>query len=127
MTYGIGGATTVRGWPTGARQGKKQWLNTLEYRYQWVKPRPIKLFGKFNVYWGLHLAIYGDLGTAWTAPPDFSRNFIGGVGYGIRLIIPYVGMILSTVLTAAASDLPTASASALTCGAGVSAELKRHG
>ena len=93
MTYGIGGANTVRGWPVGARQGKHQWLNSLEYRYQWVKPRPIRLFGKFNLYWGLHFAVYGDLGTAWTETPDFSRNFIGSVGYGIRLVIPYVGVI----------------------------------
>lgn len=93
MTYGIGGANTVRGWPVGARQGKQQWLNTLEYRYQWVRLRSVRLFGRFRVYWGLQLALYGDLGTAWTAQADFSRNFIGGAGYGVRLIIPYVGMI----------------------------------
>jgi outer membrane protein assembly factor BamA len=93
MTFGIGGANTVRGWPVGARQGKHQWLNTLEYRYQWVRLRPVRLFGRFRVYWGLQLALYGDLGTAWTAPSDFSRNFIGGAGYGVRLIIPYAGMI----------------------------------
>jgi outer membrane protein insertion porin family len=93
MTYGIGGTNTVRGWPVGARVGKNQWLNTLEYRYQLVKPRPIRLFGRFNAYWGLHLAAYGDLGTAWTDPADFSRDFIGSAGYGVRLIVPYVGMI----------------------------------
>lgn len=93
MTYGIGGANTVRGWPVGARQGKHQWLNTLEYRYQWVRLRPVRLFGRFRVYWGLQFALYGDLGTAWSAASDFSRNFIGGAGYGVRLIIPYAGMI----------------------------------
>ena len=93
MTYGIGGTNTVRGWPVGARQGRDQWLNTLEYRYQWVKPRPIRLFGRFNAYWGLHFAVYGDLGTAWTDPADFSRDFIGSIGYGVRLMVPYIGMI----------------------------------
>jgi outer membrane protein insertion porin family len=93
MTYGIGGTNTVRGWPVGARVGKNQWLNTLEYRYQLVKPRPIRLFGKFNAYWGLHIAAYADLGTAWTDPADFSRDFIGSAGYGVRLMVPYVGMI----------------------------------
>jgi outer membrane protein assembly factor BamA len=93
MTYGIGGTNTVRGWPVGAREGKHQWLNTLEYRYQLVKPRPIRLFGKFDAYWGIHLAAFGDLGTAWTNPADFSRDFIGSAGYGVRLIVPYVGII----------------------------------
>jgi len=91
MVYGIGGANSVRGWQAGARQGKNQWLNTVEYRYQLVKPRPIRFF-KYALYWGLHLALYGDLGTAWTPSADFSRNFIGGAGYGVRLVIPYVGV-----------------------------------
>ncbi len=90
--YGIGGSATVRGWESGARLGKNQWLNTLEYRYQLVKPRPMRFLG-YSLYWGLHLALYGDLGTAWTQSGDFSRNFIGSVGYGVRLIIPYVGVV----------------------------------
>jgi outer membrane protein insertion porin family len=93
MTYGIGGTNTVRGWPVGAREGKNQWLNTLEYRYQLVKPHPIRLFGRFNAYWGLHIAAYGDLGTAWTDQVDFTRDFIGSGGYGVRLMVPYIGMI----------------------------------
>jgi len=49
--------------------------------------------GRFNAYWGLHIAGYGDLGTAWTDEVDFSRDFIGSAGYGVRLIIPYVGVV----------------------------------
>lgn len=92
MTYGIGGANSVRGWQVGARQGKDQWLNTAEYRFQLVKPRSMRFF-HYNLYWGLQLAVYGDLGTAWSAPRDFSHNFIGGVGYGVRLLLPYVGEV----------------------------------
>ena len=92
MIYGIGGANSVRGWELGARMGKHQSLNTLEYRYQLVKVRPIRFFG-YSLYWGLHLALYGDLGSAWTEPGDFSRNFIGSGGYGVRLMIPFVGMV----------------------------------
>lgn len=92
MQYGIGGRNAIRGWRIDARVGKNQWLNTVEYRYELVKVRPTKIFG-FNLYWGIHLAAFGDLGTAWSEGGDFSRNFIGSGGYGVRLVIPYVGMI----------------------------------
>jgi outer membrane protein assembly factor BamA len=92
MQYGIGGRNAIRGWRIDARTGKNQWLNTAEYRYELVKVRPTKIFG-FNLYWGLQLAAFGDLGTAWTEGGDFSRHLIGSAGYGVRLVIPYVGMI----------------------------------
>jgi outer membrane protein assembly factor BamA len=92
MQYGIGGRNAIRGWRIDARTGKNQWLNTAEYRYELVKVRPTRIFG-FNLYWGLQLAAFGDLGSAWTDGGDFRRNFIGSGGYGVRLVIPYVGMI----------------------------------
>jgi len=92
MQYGIGGTNAVRGWNIDARIGKNQWLSTVEYRYELVKVRPIRFF-RYNAYWGIHLAIYGDLGTAWTEGGQFAKNFIGSGGYGVRLVIPYVGMI----------------------------------
>lgn len=92
MQYGIGGRNAIRGWRNDARLGKHQWLNTVEYRYELVKVRPLKIFG-FNLFWGVQLAAFGDAGTAWSEGADFSRNFIGSGGYGVRLVIPYVGMI----------------------------------
>jgi outer membrane protein assembly factor BamA len=92
MQYGIGGRNAIRGWNQDARIGKSQWMNTVEYRYELVKVRPTRFFG-FNVYWGIHLAVFGDLGSAWSERDDFTRNFIGSGGYGVRLVIPYVGMI----------------------------------
>jgi outer membrane protein insertion porin family len=92
MQYGIGGRNAIRGWNQNARIGKSQWLNTVEYRYELVKVRPTRIFG-FNVFWGIQLAAFGDLGTAWNEGDEFTRNFIGSGGYGVRLVIPYVGMI----------------------------------
>jgi len=44
-------------------------------------------------YVGLQLAAFADLSTAWDRGADFTRNMIGGAGFGIRLIIPILDMI----------------------------------
>ena len=44
-------------------------------------------------YLGLQLAAFADLSTAWDRGADFTRNMIGGAGFGIRLIIPILDMI----------------------------------
>lgn len=91
-TYNIGGTNTVRGWDLNARQGNNQFLNTLEYRYELLPPKSFKVHG-IGFYTGIQLAAFGDLGTAWDGGEDFTRNMIGGGGFGIRLIIPFVEMI----------------------------------
>ena len=89
----LGGTNSMRGWSDlRARNGKNQFINTLEYRYDLVKPRPFKVFGQ-NLYGGLKLAVFGDIGTVWNENPQFSDNFIGGVGVGLRVIIPFIQMI----------------------------------
>lgn len=91
-TYTIGGTNTVRGWKLDARQGNNQFLNTLEYRYDLLPPKSFRVHG-FGFYLGVQLAVFGDLGTAWNSGEDFTRNMIGGGGFGVRLIIPFVEMI----------------------------------
>ena len=88
----IGGTNSVRGWEINARQGKDQWLNTVEYRYDLVKVRDFSFKG-FNLYGGVQLAAFVDTGSAWSEGQDFSRNFIGGAGVGIRLIVPYINYV----------------------------------
>ena len=90
--YHIGGSNSLRGWKPDARQGNNQWLNTLEYRYELIPPRSFKV-SRFGFYLGVQLAAFGDLGTAWDGGADFSRNMIGGGGFGIRLLMPVVDMI----------------------------------
>ena len=90
--YALGGENTVRGWDFGARRGKNQFINTLEYRYTVVPTRSLDVFG-INFYGGVAVAVFGDLGTAWNAPDAFADGFIGGYGIGLRLYIPYVNMI----------------------------------
>ena len=90
--FHIGGTNSMRGWEINARHGKNQWLNTLEYRYDLVQRRDISVKG-LNFYAGVQLAIFTDAGSAWNESEEFSRNFIGGAGFGIRLIVPYVNLV----------------------------------
>jgi outer membrane translocation and assembly module TamA len=90
--FHIGGTNSVRGWELDARHGKNQWLSTLEYRYQLVKVRDFSVRG-FNFYAGLELAAFADAGTAWNLEEEFGRDFIGGAGFGIRVIVPYVNVV----------------------------------
>jgi len=90
--FHIGGANTIRGWDIGAREGKNQMINTLEYRYDVLKIRSFRVFG-IGLYAGVQVAAFGDLGTAWNDSDDFTRNFIGGGGFGVRLLFPYVRVI----------------------------------
>jgi len=89
--FHIGGTNSVRGWEIDARHGKNQWLNTIEYRYDLMRVRDLSIKG-FNFYVGLQLAAFGDTGSAWNAG-EFNRNFIGGGGLGLRLIVPYVDYV----------------------------------
>ena len=90
--FHIGGTNSVRGWNINARHGKDQWLNTFEYRYDLVKLRDFSVHG-LNFYAGVQLAAFADAGSAWNEGEEFSRNFIGGAGFGIRLIVPYVNLV----------------------------------
>jgi outer membrane protein assembly factor BamA len=92
MQFNIGGANTVRGWDLGAREGKNQFLNTIEY---WHMLTPLR---KYEVWFlkqvlGLQGAVFVDLGTAWTADEVFHKNWIGGAGIGLRLVVPSIVMV----------------------------------
>lgn len=90
--FHIGGTNSLRGWEINARQGKDQWLNTFEYRYDLVKVRDFSVKG-LNFYAGMQLAAFVDSGSAWSESDEFSKNFIGGFGFGIRLIVPYINLV----------------------------------
>jgi outer membrane protein assembly factor BamA len=91
--FALGGENTVRGQPFAKRRGKNQFISTIEYRYGVVPTQSFRVFG-LDLYGGLALAAFTDIGSAWTNSADsFSDSFIGGGGIGLRLYIPYVNMI----------------------------------
>jgi outer membrane protein assembly factor BamA len=94
QVFGIGGTNTVRGWEFGSRKGKNQFINTVEYRITVFEPRLINLPFKIKYRGGLHVALFGDLGIVWDNWDQFRKNnFIGGVGAGVRLLLPIVGLL----------------------------------
>jgi outer membrane protein assembly factor BamA len=90
--YGLGGSNSIRGWSLGSRKGASELINTVEYRFLALPPRQFEYFG-VRASLGIQLALFGDIGTTWDTADDFRGNWIGGGGAGIRLIVPYVGLI----------------------------------
>lgn len=89
--FGIGGENSVRGWSLGSRTGKNQAIGTVEYLHAVVPVRPFTVFG-MNLYGGIQLAAFGDLGTAWT--DHFSASeAIDGYGVGLRVLFPFIDVI----------------------------------
>jgi len=90
--FSVGGSNSIRGWALGERVGKNQFLNTIEYRYNFLEPRTFKIFG-VSFYMGAQVAAFADLGCVWNNRQELRPgNFFGGAGVGLRLIIPYVGL-----------------------------------
>jgi len=91
--FGIGGTSTVRGWSFAVRKGKNQMINTIEYRYTLLKVRPWDLPLGIKYRGGLQVAAFGDYGIGWDEPREFAgNNFIDGYGFGLRLLLPIVGV-----------------------------------
>lgn len=92
QTFGIGGSNSIRGYGVGTKVGKNQFLNTVEYRWNFVQPRPFTWFG-FTASIGMQLAVFTDFGSVWNTREEFSPNFLWSGGTGLRLIVPYVGLV----------------------------------
>lgn len=90
--FHLGGANTVRGWPLGSREGKNQWIGTVEY---WWRLAPRSSWRFLFVRWSMwvQLAAFADVGTAWNHADEFHDNWIGGGGIGARLVIPEFGFL----------------------------------
>jgi outer membrane protein assembly factor BamA len=91
LQFGLGGANSVRGWSLGSRLGKNQAIATLEYAYAVVPVRPFTVFG-LNLYGGMQLAAFSDVGLAWNDHLAAS-DAIDGYGFGMRLLLPFVDVI----------------------------------
>ena len=92
MQFNLGGANSVRGWSLGLRDGKNQWINTVEYWRILADYQKWKIwFLKFAM--GLQLGVFGDVGTAWNTDEQFYSNWIGGGGLGLRFLVPVILML----------------------------------
>ena len=93
LQFALGGANTVRGWSLGARTERNQFIGTLEYTWVLWPVRSFSVAG-VNLYWGLQLAGFGDLGLAWNDTDDlFGSPALDGYGAGLRVQVPFVDLI----------------------------------
>jgi outer membrane protein insertion porin family len=96
--FSMGGTHTVRGWEFAARKGKNQFINTVEYRITLLRPRLLNLPLGIKYRGGLQIALFGDVGIGWSEKNRFqARNFIGGYGVGLRLLLPIVGLVRADI------------------------------
>jgi outer membrane protein assembly factor BamA len=87
MQFNLGGANSVRGWSLGSREGKNQFINTIEYWHVLMDHKAWRIwFFKFAL--GFQLGVFGDVGTAWSNRDAFHRNWVAGGGAGLRLLMP---------------------------------------
>jgi outer membrane protein assembly factor BamA len=87
MQFNLGGANSVRGWSLGSREGKNQFINTVEYWHALMDHKRWK-FWFFKFAMGFQLGVFGDAGVAWSESSQFEQNWIGGGGVGLRLLVP---------------------------------------
>jgi outer membrane protein assembly factor BamA len=87
MQFNLGGANSVRGWGLGSRDGKNQFINTLEYWHVLLPYKRVKVWF-LKMAMGLQAGVFGDVGTAWSEGEEFHQNWIAGGGAGLRLLMP---------------------------------------
>ena len=93
LQFDLGGANTVRGWTLGSRRGRNQFIGTAEYTYVVQPVRPFTIKG-LNLYAGLQMVGFADLGKAWGGDDtQESASAIDGYGVGLRLLVPFVDVI----------------------------------
>jgi outer membrane protein insertion porin family len=97
LLYRMGGANSIRGYEIedlGVRlYGKNQLIGTAEYS---VTVLPLRRFDiwKFALRLGLEAAVFTDVGIAWSEPGELAMNRVkGGMGAGLRLLVPGTEMV----------------------------------
>jgi outer membrane protein assembly factor BamA len=93
LQFALGGANSIRGWSLGSRQGRNQFIGTVEYTYV---IRPVEAFSVagFNLYAGLQFVAFGDAGRARNDSGDpAAGSAIGGYGVGLRALVPFVDVL----------------------------------
>ena len=92
LQYRLGGANTIRGYDVEKLGrtlfGRNQLIGTAEYSFRVVPQRRFD-FWKLSFRLGLELALFGDVGVAWSESRDLnSKRTRAGGGAGVRLLIP---------------------------------------
>jgi outer membrane protein insertion porin family len=97
LIYRMGGANSIRGYDItelGPRlYGKNQLIGTAEYSVNVIPLRRWDIW-KFALRMGLDLALFTDVGTAWTESRELTADRTrAGLGAGVRLLVPGSEMV----------------------------------
>ena len=97
LQYNLGGSNTIRGYSVDGLaqvlQGKNQMLITAEYRYLLMKIKQYVII-KWPVSFGMQLAGFMDIGSAWTGSDEFTTDrFFTGFGFGVRALVPAINVV----------------------------------
>ncbi len=97
LTYRMGGANSIRGYSIdqlgSELYGKNQLIGTAEYSLNVLRLRRWDLW-KFALRMGLDLAVFSDVGIAWSESADLAAHRArAGVGAGFRLLVPGSEMV----------------------------------
>jgi outer membrane protein assembly factor BamA len=97
MIYRLGGANSIRGYNIKelgqTLYGKNQLLGTAEYSFNLLPLQRWDVW-KFAFRLGLDVALFADVGTAWSDSSEFvAKRARGGGGAGLRLLVPGAEMI----------------------------------
>jgi outer membrane protein insertion porin family len=92
LLYRLGGANTIRGYDIEklGRElyGRNQLLGTVEYSYALIPQRRFDIW-KFSFRLGLEVAVFGDVGVAWSESRDLNaKRTRAGLGSGLRALVP---------------------------------------
>jgi outer membrane protein insertion porin family len=96
FAYRMGGANSIRGYDIedlGRRLfGQNQLIGTVEYSINLVPLQRIDIW-KFAIRMGLDVALFSDIGIAWSEPEELRAGRArAGVGGGLRLLLPGMEM-----------------------------------
>ena len=91
LQFSLGGINSIRGWSLGSRRGRNQFIGSVEYTYVLQPITSFSIFG-LNLYAGLQVVGFGDVGLAWNDDLKASAA-IDGYGVGLRALFPFVDVI----------------------------------
>jgi outer membrane protein insertion porin family len=97
LLYRMGGANSIRGYSIDdlgrTLFGKNQLIGTVEYSMNLLPLRRWDIW-KFALRMGLDLAVFTDIGIAWSESSELAADRArGGVGAGLRLLVPGAEMV----------------------------------
>jgi outer membrane protein insertion porin family len=97
LIYRLGGANSIRGYSIDelgrVLYGKNQLLGTIEYSVNVLRLQRWDIW-KFALRMGLDFALFTDAGIAWSDAPDLAlKRARGGLGAGVRLLVPGSEMV----------------------------------